>query len=333
MFFINNRNSKNNLQNSNQELNNLQTSNQEAETNNTENAVANYQHVNANTTVGEVVNNPAFNGFGEYIFPLNSYTSYDNMKISNINSLLPYHSHINTDTTIEVTNYMLDEVSSGETIFHDIYSDEEKREDPSKEDTGLFFFRGNPDAPFAIVCSGGGFSYVGSIHEAYPHALELSKQGYNAFVVQYRTDAQEATEDLARAISYIFENADSLQVSTDNYSLWGSSAGARMVAYIGTYGVEAFGGDNLPKPATIVMAYTGHTEYSEDDPPTFIAVGSNDGIANPATMERRANNLRNVGVDVEFHEYPNLSHGFGLGIGTSAEGWINSAIEFWKKHM
>ena len=53
MFFINNRNSKNNLQNSNQELSNLQTSNQETETNNTENAVANYQHVNANTTVGD----------------------------------------------------------------------------------------------------------------------------------------------------------------------------------------------------------------------------------------------------------------------------------------
>ena len=140
MFFINNRNSKSNLQNSNEELNNLQTANQE--TNNADDGVANYQHVTADTTVGEIVNNPAFNGFGEYIFPLNSYTSYDNMKISNINSLLPYHSHINTDTTIEVINYMLDEVSSGETIFYDIYSDEEKREDPSKEDTGLFFFRG-----------------------------------------------------------------------------------------------------------------------------------------------------------------------------------------------
>ena len=53
MFFINNRNSKNNLQNSNQELSNLQTSNQETETNNIDNAVANYQHVTADTTVGD----------------------------------------------------------------------------------------------------------------------------------------------------------------------------------------------------------------------------------------------------------------------------------------
>lgn len=93
------------------------------------------------------------------------------------------------------------------------------------------------------------------------------------------------------------------------------------------------GGANVPKPATIIMAYTGHTDYSESDPPTFIVVGEDDGIANPNTMERRANNLRNVGVDVEFHKYPNLGHGFGLGIGTSAEGWINDAIAFWNKYI
>ena len=322
IYMIYKNNEENNISNDRNDSSNISR---------TTNNNINYEHVNENTTVQEVIKNPAFEGFGEYIFPINNYTSYQNMKISNINSLLPYHSYINTDSTIEVINYMLDEVNNGEKIFYDIYSDEEKVEDSSKEDTGLFFFRGNPDAPFAIICAGGGFSYVGSIHEAYPHALELSKQGYNAFVIQYRTNSQEAVEDLARAISYIFENAENLNVSTDNYSLWGSSAGARMVAYIGTYGVEAFGGDSVSKPATIIMAYTGHTDYSEDDPSTFIVVGENDGIANPNTMERRANNLRSVGVEVEFRKYPNLGHGFGLGIGTSAEGWINDAIAFWQK--
>lgn len=238
-----------------------------------QNTTSSLEQVNENTTVQEVVENPAFNGFGKYIFPLNRYSSYSNMKISNINSLLPYHSHINTNSTIEVINYMINEVNNGEQIFYNIYFDEEKAQDSSKQDTGLFFFRGNENAPFAIICAGGGFSYVGSIHEAYPHALELNKQGYNAFVIQYRTDSQEATEDLARAISYIFQNAEQLKISTSNYSLWGSSAGARMVAYIGTYGVEELGGANVPKPATIIMAYTGHTDYSESDPPTFIVVG------------------------------------------------------------
>ena len=53
----------------------------------------------------------------------------------------------------------------------------------------------------------------------------------------------------------------------------------------------------------------------------------------PSTMERRINAMKATGIDVEFHKYPDLGHGFGLGIGTSAEGWIDDAIEFWKKHI
>lgn len=40
-----------------------------------------------------------------------------------------------------------------------------------------------------------------------------------------------------------------------------------------------------------------------------------------------------LGMDTEFHKYPNLGHGFGLGIGTDAEGWIEDAIKFWETHM
>lgn len=38
---------------------------------------------------------------------------------------------------------------------------------------------------------------------------------------------------------------------TDCYSLWGGSAGARMAAYLGSYGLSAFGGDELPGPGTV----------------------------------------------------------------------------------
>jgi hypothetical protein len=62
-----------------------------------------------------------------------------------------------------------------------------------------------------VVCPGGGFSYVGSIHEGFPYALELSQKGYNVFVLQYRVgDEQTATRDLAAAVSFILENASML---------------------------------------------------------------------------------------------------------------------------
>lgn len=39
------------------------------------------------------------------------------------------------------------------------------------------------------------------------------------------------------------------------------------------------------------------------------------------------------GIETEFHHYPDLQHGFGLGIGTSAEGWIDDAVDFWQEQI
>ena len=228
---------------------------------------------------------------------------------------------------------MRDHAENGETIFYDIYTEEEKKADSAKRDTGLFFFKGDPGKKFAVVNAGGGFAYVGAMHDSFPHALELSKMGYNAFALIYRPGAQTACEDLARAISFIFENAQELGVSTACYSLWGGSAGARMAAYLGTYGPAGFGGDNLPKPGVVIMQYTGHSEYSQDDPPTFVCVGKSDGIANWQTMQRRIDAMSALGIPTEFHAYDGLGHGFGLGTGTIAEGWLDQAVTFWEKQM
>ena len=125
------------------------------------------------------------------------------------------------------------------------------------------------------------------LYRGYSHRRdeELSKQGYNAFALIYRPGAQTACEDLARAISFVFENAEELEVDTDSYSLWGGSAGARMAAWLGSYGPADFGGAELPQPGAVIMQYTGHSDYTEYDPPTFACVGENDGIANWRTME------------------------------------------------
>jgi len=115
--------------------------------------------------------------------------------------------------------------------------------------------------------------------------------GYNAFALIYRPGAQTACEDLARAIGFIFEHSKELEVDIDCYSVWGGSAGARMAAWLGSYGPAAFGGDELPRPGAVIMQYTGHSDYTESDPPTFVCVGENDGIASWRTMENRLHNL------------------------------------------
>jgi acetyl esterase/lipase len=290
--------------------------------------------VTTRSTIRDVVEHPAFEGFGRFVLPLDRGSYEPDMPLADIASLLPYHSSVDPDAAVDAINHLIAVAASGDTIFYDFYSERQKQLDPAKESTGLFFFRGEPDAPFAVISAGGGFSYVGSIHEGFPHALALSTRGYNAFVLQYRVGGERiACEDLAAALSYIFENADALGLRTEDYSLWGSSAGARMAARLGSYGAAAYGGDEIPRPGTVVMAYTGHTDFTASDPPTFAVVGDRDGIASAATMERRMNAMRDAGIDVEFHTCHSVGHGFGLGTGTSAEGWIEDAIRFWENHM
>jgi acetyl esterase/lipase len=291
-------------------------------------------HLKTNNYVRDIVKHPAFKDFGELLLPLDNNSGYYNTMLFDIGALMPYHNHVKPDIIVGALNHMIDEVNAGRTIFYDFYTDEQKRQDPGKRYTGLFFFHGNPGDPFAIVCPGGGFSYVGSLQEGFPLALKICKKGYNAFVIRYRIgNEQRATEDLAAAISFIFRNEETFKVDTKNYSLWGGSAGARMAGNIALSGVAAYGGGNIPKPATAVIAYTGQSSWSKDFPPSFITVAANDGIANVNIVERRVENLRNAGVDVEYRRYESAGHGFGLGTGTDAEGWLDLAVRFWQRHI
>jgi acetyl esterase/lipase len=291
-------------------------------------------HLTVNNTVGDIANHPAFSGFGERLLVRDNNSVNYNTRLSNVASLMPFHQNVNPAVVVNTLNHMIDEAQSGKTIFYDFYTAQQKRTDRAKENTGLFFFRGNPGAPVAIVCPGGGWSYVGSLHEGFPIAHELSKQGYNAFVIRYRISGERiACEDLSAAIAYIMTNAQTLGVSTQNYSLWGFSAGARMAARLSSHGTSAYGERNYPRPATAVILYTGHSDFTNNDPPTFTAVGERDGIASPIAMERRVNAMRAAGIDNEFHLFRNVGHGFALGTGTSAEGWHNNAIRFWEKYI
>jgi acetyl esterase/lipase len=292
-----------------------------------------YGHLGSQSTVGDILRHPAFAGFSRLILPWDDRAYDESLPLTGIGSLLPYHTHIGPEAVTSALNRMIDDATSGRTVFYRFYSETQIDEQPARKHTGLFFFRGRPGASFAVIAPGGGFSYVGSLHEGFPYAEAISGKGYNAFVLKYRAGygGTVATEDLAAALSYLFRNAAALGISAKGYSLWGSSAGARMAASIGSHGAARYGGSGVPKPAAVVMAYTAHADYSTAEPPTFVVAGEQDGIAPPASMERRVAALRKSGTAVEYRKFTNLGHGFGLGKGTSAAGWVFEAIRFWEK--
>src|SRR5699024_11817989 len=213
-----------------------------------------------------------------------------------------WYSEIKVDTTVEIINRLNKDVEEGHQIFFPIYSEEEIKRDSSKKDTGLFFFRGEPGAKFAIMNAGGGFIYVGAMHDSFPHALEVSKMGYNTFALIYRPDY--AYDDLAQSIAYIYDNADKLGVDPEGYSLWGGSAGARMAATLG-HGdaMNYFGRPDIPQAAAVIMQYTGYTTVSKQDASTYVCVRRNDGNASWSRMQRRVQSSSEYTITTEFAAY------------------------------
>lgn len=282
-------------------------------------------------TLDDLLTHPALAGFAAHLLPWYARPVDRSQALGSIGRLLPYHSTVDPAEITRGLNRLIGEARRGTPVWQPIYTDAERSADPALEAAGLFFIPGERGAPFALIAPGGGFAYVGTVHEGLPYAVRIADAGYNAFVLTYRTGGGgvPATRDMARAVDVILDRADALGVGRANYSVWGSSAGARMAAFIGSDGPVGHGGRSVLKPAAVVMAYTGHSVVGAEEPPTFVVVGGRDAIAPPAAMRPRVEALRQAGTPTAFRVYPRMGHGFGPGTGTEADGWIEDAIAFW----
>ena len=274
-----------------------------------------------NTTVGQILAEPNFKGFARYLLPL-EWRFDQNLQLNEVAELLPYHNYVDPQLAVTILNELKIRAQQGEQVFYPL----------AKPGTGVFYFPGKPGAPTAIIAAGGGFIYVGSIHEGFPYARYLNGLGYNALVVHYRTgDMQAACEDMAAAVGFMFEHAQELKLDPHGYALIGSSAGARMAAVVGAYGSEALGQKAHEKAAAVIMAYTGYSQVSTLDRPTYMICGNRDGIASYRVMARRADTLNKINIPAQFELAQGLPHGFGLGTGTKAQDWLKRAAEFWQQ--
>ena len=87
-----------------------------------------YNHLTTDSTVSDVVNKPAFQGFGQYILPLE--WRYDpEMKLKDIPSLLPYHNYVDANRSLGYINMMIDMRKRGDKLFYQL----------DRKDAGLFY--------------------------------------------------------------------------------------------------------------------------------------------------------------------------------------------------
>ena len=70
-------------------------------------------HLSVGHSLRDVLNHPAFAGHGRLILPWDDRAYDEDMRLSNIGSLLPYHSHVRPDVVVGALNHMIEDVNSG----------------------------------------------------------------------------------------------------------------------------------------------------------------------------------------------------------------------------
>ena len=65
----------------------------------------------------------------------------DELTLENLDDILVWYSHVNPERSVSIVNEMKKRIQDGEQIFYDIYTEEEKKEDPAKENNRNSFGR------------------------------------------------------------------------------------------------------------------------------------------------------------------------------------------------
>lgn len=193
--------------------------------------------------------------------------------------------------------------------------------------------------PVVLVVHGG--SWKGGDRASFDAtriAKHLATQGYAAFSVDYRlapeTRFPAALDDLQQALAWLRANAAPYRLDPESVSAWGYSAGAHLVAMLGTKGndmarlravvaggtpadlaawpdsaaVKTFLGKSAREDRELAAAASPINHISATAAPFFLYHGATDTLVEPDQARRFAEALAARGVPVEVHYLRRFGH-------------------------
>ena len=231
---------------------------------------------------------------------------------------------------------------------------------PQPQNADVYIPDGEGPFPGVLMVHGGG--WVGGERAVMKHLSErLAQRGYVVLNIDYRLAPQfhhpAQIDDLREAVKWMRANASRIKLQSDRIGAWGYSAGAHLVALLGTDGegpmtrVDAVVAGGLPSnlsdfPKSKVIfalmgaardsdpaAWTQASPYSlasAGDAPMFIYHGTWDTTVRVDQAQKMDKALRAAGVPVELY----LLHGYGHNttflFGSKAE---HAAIGFLDRYL
>ena len=233
------------------------------------------------------------------------------------------------------------------------------------EPVSLVHFPVEGKAPFVLICAGGAYCSVAAAVEAFPLAARLNQLGYHTFSLKYRTGRENLQtapmEDLRNAVRSIHDPAQELQVDVRGYAVCGMSAGGHLAGTLLAESFLDFYGD-IPKPAAVflgypvvsmgkdthplscrmllgeqptdsmIQTYSIDKQIHDGTPPVYLWQCREDAVVPFSNSWQLHKALENNEILHCYRVFDGPAHGWGLGSGTEAQGWLDEAVAFWKKH-
>lgn len=203
--------------------------------------------------------------------------------------------------------------------------------------------------PAVLVLPGGGYAFT-SDREAEPVALAYLAEGFNAFVLRYRTGpgatAEDALADAEAALAWIRANASEVHVDPHQVAAVGFSAGGHVACSLG---VAAECPDALVVGYPVTLAGFGApmgkeiidipSRVTARTPPTFLFSTCDDTVVPISNSLTFLTALAKAGVPFESHIYLLGPHGLSLSRRHTADGqaakaepsvaaWFDDSVRF-----
>ena len=203
-----------------------------------------------------------------------------------------------------------------------------------------------PNAPFIIVCPGGGYGILAEEHEGAEVARRLNAQGVGAAVLRYRVPRRDNDKpwtvpvlDARKAIELVRARAVEWNADPKKIGILGFSAGGNLAARVAYSPADA----SAARPDFAVMVYPAYL-FVQDKPdsvlregpdgvvppkgpkpvPAFFAHSADDPYPAEGSMALAAK-LKSLGGSAEVHVWAKGGHGWGASDRClAAKEWTNS---------
>ena len=215
-------------------------------------------NITQDTPMAKIRSTPSVMGAGLYTYNQEQDNHRDIRKRKDT-TLREYVNDCTAEDCAKGLNRMIENYNSGIQITYKLYTDEEIAAVPARAHVELYYCPAQqPGAKFAIVLAGISLYYSGELRGGVSTAWELHEQGYAVFSLRYRIGWEAGDdaplEDLARAIRFVMDNADTFGGSTEDYALLGYSSGGQIAGVFGNE-EKGWGSYGVPKPGVMLLAY------------------------------------------------------------------------------